>query len=50
MWLNPNSVTLGSTCVNHVQCHGMNPKDQIHNLLHPWILQQILADFMQVLA
>lgn len=48
MWLNPNSVTLGSTC--HVQCHGMNPRDQIHILLQPWILQQILADFMQVLA
>lgn len=44
MWLNPNSVTLGSTFINHVRCYGMNPRDQINILLYLWVLLDTLAN------
>lgn len=47
MWLNPNSVILGSTCVSHTRCYRMNPGNQINILLHPCLL--LAGKFLLVL-
>lgn len=44
MWLNPNSVRLGSTFISHIRHYGMNPKDQINILLYLWVLLEILEN------
>lgn len=48
MWLNPTHVTLGFTCVNHVQCYGKNAREQINIFLYLWILRKTLANSLLI--